>query len=125
MKAFLGFAVVTALLIGVSAWVGIAVIFPELGRDAVDAVVTSAGVAFTVQMLTFGVVRGLAPANMMAGWGAGMLVRFGTLALHGFFGARLLGHPPGAALVSLAAFFFLTTLVEPLFLAKPAPPPRA
>jgi len=51
-----------------------------------------------------------------------MLVRLATIALHGFVGVRVLGQPMDAALVSLAAFFFLTTVAEPFFLTRPAPP---
>jgi hypothetical protein len=49
-----------------------------------------------------------------------MLVRLVTIFLHGFVGVRVLGQPMDAALVSLAAFFFLTTLIEPFFLMRPA-----
>lgn len=113
----LGFIGVSAVAIVLAAWV-CTFFFP--GQAARTAIVTSAGVAFTVQLLTFGIVRALAPANLMAGWGAGMLVRLATLVLHGFLGARILGQPMDAALVSLAAFFFLTTLIEPFFLPRPA-----
>lgn len=113
----LGFIGLSAVAIGVAAWVS-TLVFP--GPEAQGAIVTSAGVAFTVQLLTFAIARALVPTNLMAGWGAGMLVRLATLILHGLVGARLLGQPMDAALVSLAAFFFLTTLIEPFFLTRPA-----
>jgi hypothetical protein len=53
---------------------------------------------------------------MIAGWGAGMLLRFLTLVLHALIGTRLMGFPPAPALLSLAAFFFVSTLIEPVFL---------
>jgi hypothetical protein len=108
---------VTAGLIAGAGWVCTLVF---RGPEARDAIITSAGVAFTVQLMTFGIARALVPTNLMAGWGAGMLVRLVTIFLHGFVGVRVLGQPMDAALVSLAAFFFLTTLVEPFFLTGPA-----
>jgi hypothetical protein len=121
MRGFGGFALATAVVIAIAATVGI-MLFPAIGLEGARAVVTSAGVAFTVQLLTFGIARFFAPANLMAGWGIGMLARFLVLVFHGFVGAQLLGQPMGAALVSLAAFFFLTTLIEPFFLGRPTDP---
>jgi hypothetical protein len=56
------------------------------------------------------------PANIMAGWGAGLLLRFVTLVFHALIGTKLMAYPPAPALLSLAAFFFVSTLVEPVFL---------
>jgi hypothetical protein len=123
MRGFLGFAIVLALVIGLMAWGGAVLFFPKIGDEGVRAIITSAGVAFSVQLLTFGVMRFFAPTNVMAGAGMAMIVRFLTLAFHGFAGAPLLGLPMGAALVSLAAFFFVTSLIEPFFLGRPAPTP--
>jgi len=53
---------------------------------------------------------------VVAGWGMGMLIRFIVLAIYAFLGARVLGLPIAAALVSLAAFFFVSTLLEPVLL---------
>ena len=62
------------------------------------------------------VMRIFMPANMIAGWGAGMLLRFVTLVLHALVGIKVMGYPPAPALLSLAAFFFVSTLIEPVFL---------
>jgi hypothetical protein len=39
-----------------------------------------------------------------------------VLMLYGLVGVRALSLPPEAALVSMAVFFFLSTLIEPWFL---------
>ena len=51
--------------------------------------------------------------NPFAGYGAGMLVRFAVLALYAFLVIDRLALPSAAALLSLATFFFVSTLVEP------------
>ena len=121
MTRFLGFAVTLAAVLALATWLGGVVLFPQIGPDGLRAVVTSAGVAFMVQLLTFGMVKFFMPTNFMAGVGIGMLIRFGVLVVHGFIGSSLLGLPQTPALVSLAAFFFITTLIEPLFLEQPKP----
>jgi hypothetical protein len=128
MKRAVWFAVTIAVAIGLSAWAAAAVFGPRIGEAGVEAIVMSAGVAFMVQCLTFGIALALIPSSLMIGWGAGMLVRLFVLVVHGFVGVRLLGLRADAALISLAGFFFLTTLIEPFFLPRPAvspPPDRA
>jgi hypothetical protein len=83
---------------------------------AQQAVWFSAGVALAIQVVGFAFVRVLMPANIMAAWGAGLLLRFVTLVIHALVGTRVMGYPPAPALMSLAAFFFVSTLVEPVFL---------
>ncbi|GAC1692179.1 MAG: hypothetical protein NVS9B3_10720 [Gemmatimonadaceae bacterium] len=80
------------------------------------AIGLSAAVAFVLQIATFAGVRAMARENVLAGWGAGALARFAVLALYGALAVRSLGMPSGAALISLATFLFLSTLVEPLVL---------
>lgn len=98
--------------------VGLALLLTRLWPDPVaqQAVWFSAGIALGIQIIGFLFVRVLVPAHVMAGWGAGMLLRFLTLVLHALVGIRLMGFPPAPALLSLAAFFFVSTLVEPVFL---------
>jgi hypothetical protein len=55
--------------------------------------------------------------NMIAGWGVGMILRLITLGVVAFIVAPALALPSGAVLIALVSFFFLTTLVEPLFLS--------
>jgi hypothetical protein len=109
------------VLIGGAAWIGAVLCRPTYGTDGVRAIVTSAGVAFSAQLLTFGIASALAPTNMIAGWAGGALVRLIVLAVHGFLGAPMLGLPLDVSLMSLASFFFITMLIEPFFLARPAP----
>ncbi len=122
MKRILGFAVCAALLIAAVAVLSI-LAFP--GEERQRAIITSAGIAFMTQGIGFGIVYLMAPSNVMLGWGAGMLARIITLAVHGFLGARIMGLPLDASLLSLAAFFFVTSLIEPLFLPQPPVPARA
>jgi hypothetical protein len=53
---------------------------------------------------------------MLAGWGVGVLLRFVVLAAYALVGAKALGLPLAPALISLVAFFFVTSLVEPVLL---------
>lgn len=80
------------------------------------AVQVSAWVAFFVQILTFTIVKLVATQNLIAGWGLGTLLRFATVGVWAFMGIKALGLTPGPALISLVTFFFVSTLIEPLFL---------
>jgi hypothetical protein len=107
------FAAVTLVLIALSAW---AFTLVYESPDAARAVWTSAAVAFSVQVIAFAVVKLSAKTNVIAGWGIGAILRFGVLGVYALVFVKALGLPSGAALVSLAAFFFLSTLIEPLLL---------
>jgi hypothetical protein len=84
--------------------------------DATRAVWTSAAVAFSVQVLAFAIVKLSAKTNVMAGWGVGAILRFAVLGIYALVIVKALGLQSGAALLSLVAFFFLSTLLEPLLL---------
>ena len=86
-------------------------------RDAA-AIRLSALVAIVVQLAAFAVTKGLATRHLVAGWGAGSLLRFLTLVLYAVLAVKVLGVAPVAALVSLATFLFISTLIEPLFLRR-------
>jgi hypothetical protein len=109
------YAATTVALIGVVGWL------MTLGfagpRDAA-AIRLSALVAIVVQLAAFTVTQALAPRHLVAGWGAGSLLRFLTLVLYALLAVKVLGVAPVAALVSLATFLFLTALIEPLFLRR-------
>jgi hypothetical protein len=113
VKRALSFAALSLVLI-----VGLAWLLTRLWPDplAQKAVWFSAGIALAIQVIGFVFVRILMPANMIAGWGAGMLLRFLTLVIHALVGTKVMGYPPAPALLSLAAFFFVSTLIEPVFL---------
>lgn len=80
------------------------------------AIVISGVIAFVVQMFAFTIARLVSRDNVIAGWGVGALMRLAVLAVYGFVLIKAMGLPSAPALLSLAAFFFLSTLVEPLLL---------
>ena len=83
---------------------------------ASSAVTASAWLAFGVQTVTFAIARLVARENVIAGWGLGVVLRFATVAFWAFLGIKALGIPSSPALLSLVTFYFVSTLVEPLFL---------
>lgn len=113
MRSMLIFAAASAAIIALSAWV-VGLAFTGAGEHR--AIVISAVVAFAVQLVAFGIARATARQNVMAGWGAGLLIRFVVLAVYALVIVRAFALPSGAALVSMATFFFLSTLIEPLLL---------
>ncbi len=112
---FLFFGAVSVALIAVVGWL-LALVWPETA--ARQALVVSGVIALVVQLLAFAAVRIAAPTNVMAGWGVGMLLRFGALVAYGFLAGRTIGLPIAPALMSLVAYFFVTSLVEPVLLKR-------
>lgn len=88
------------------------------GAGATSAIGLSAMVAAVVQIAAFAVTKSMIGRNVIAAWGAGSLVRFLALFVYGLLAIEVLGLPPVPALISLAVFFFLSTLLEPLFLRR-------
>ena len=113
MKAVALFAVASLAIIAVAGWV-LTVVYQS--PDAQRAIWTSAGVAFVVQLLAFAIVKLSAKTNVVAGWGIGAILRFLVLGVYAIVFVEALGLPSAPALVSLVAFFFSSTLVEPLLL---------
>lgn len=107
------FAGLALVLIGAAAWV-LTLVYGS--PEATRAVWISAAVAFSVQVIAFSIVKLAARTNVVAGWGIGAIMRFLVLGVYALVIVKALGLPFGAALVSLAAFFFLSTLLEPLLL---------
>ena len=112
-KAVVTYATIAALLIALLGWL-LSLIFA--GSTATQSIVVSGIVAFAVQLLAFVIARLLVRTNVLAGWGLGMVLRFVALVVYAFVIAKGFGLPLTAALVSLATFFFVSTLVEPWFL---------
>lgn len=114
MKRALLFSVTCAAAIAVT-WVLAAFLFPgELSRQALGI---AAAIAFGVQVIAFLIARAFAQRqNVMAGWGIGIGLRFLVLMLFGFVAVPALALPLAPALMSLAMFLFVSTLIEPLFL---------
>ena len=115
MRGYVRYAVLALVLILVAGWL-LTLAFHGPGDAA--AVWLSAVVAAAVQLIAFGPVRLLARRQMIVGWGVGALVRLVTLAVYALLVLKVLGVAPAPALVALAAFLFLTTLIEPLFLGR-------
>ena len=110
VRAMAIYAALSLVLIALGAWLlGHAFASPPERR----AVWTSAAIAWVVQLATFAMARRTSLTNPFAGYGAGMLVRFAVLALYAFLVIDRLALPSAAALLSLATFFFVSTLVEP------------
>lgn len=113
MKAFVSFLAATALIVVVGGWV-LTRVWPT--PDAAHAIRVSALVAVVVQFFAFGVLRLAGRDHAIAAWGLGALLRFVVLGIYALVLVKSLGLVMGPALVSLALFFFLSTLVEPLLL---------
>jgi hypothetical protein len=108
------FAAACAALIGCVWGIGILLFSDTAVRRALGI---TAILALVVQLVAFAIARAWArKQNVMAGWGIGIGLRFTALLLFGLIGVPRLGLPVGAALLSLAVFLFVTTLIEPLFL---------
>jgi hypothetical protein len=88
------------------------------GAGATSAIAISAAVAGVVQVSAFAVTQSMLSQNVVAAWGAGALVRLATLLVYGLLAVKLLALPAMPALLSLVVFFFLSTLLEPLFLRR-------
>ena len=114
MKSMARFTLLLVALIGISGWLLSLAFTTAPDRQAL---VTSAILAVTVQMMTFGLIRILGKQNMLVGWGMGAILRGTMLALYGFVLIRLFGLPITAALVSFAVFLFVSMLLESLLLA--------
>ncbi|MGI8497377.1 MAG: hypothetical protein ACR2OG_07340 [Gemmatimonadaceae bacterium] len=80
------------------------------------AIWVSAAVAYGVQLLSWAILQLSAKFNVFAGRGIGALIRMATLAVYALAIVKAHGLPATAALISLAVFLFLCTLVESLLL---------
>ncbi len=113
-RSLLGFTLAQVALVFGAMWLLQRYVWTDAA--SVAAVQASAWMAIGVQTVTFAIVKLTARHNVFAGWGLGMLVRFATLAFWAFLGIKALALPAGPALLSLVLFYFVSTLVEPLFL---------
>ncbi|MBI3792592.1 MAG: hypothetical protein HY275_17150 [Gemmatimonadetes bacterium] len=111
-KAMWYVGIVLGVVAGLSWFAGLFFTTPADHR----AIATSAGVAVVVQLVGFAIAWRMRRSNVLAGWASGALLCVVTLVLYGF-AVRPLGLPTESALLSLAAFFFVTETLEPLCLA--------
>jgi hypothetical protein len=109
------YALVTVVTITFVAWL---LTLALTGVGATSAIGISALVATVVQIAAFSVTKMMASSNIIAAWGAGALVRLVTLFVYGFLAVKVLALAAVPALLSLAIFFFLSTLLEPVFLRR-------
>jgi len=114
-RALAVFAAISVGIAGIGGWL-LSLAFKGPG-DA-DAIALSATVVVVVQLVAFAIAKRMTPINLIAGWGIGTLIRFFTLVTYAIIVAKVLTLPVAPALVSMAALFFLTTLVEPLLLKR-------
>ncbi|MFN8583512.1 MAG: hypothetical protein U0163_21360 [Gemmatimonadaceae bacterium] len=113
MKRVLGFAAVSLTVVVGAMWLlGLAFRGPADER----ALQVAAGAALVVQIVAFLVARRMARQNVIAGWGAGVGIRFAAFVFWGLVVVSRLALPQSAALLAMATYLFLTTLIEPLFL---------
>jgi hypothetical protein len=112
--SLLKFCVAQALLVALAAFA--LSTFVWTSPVEARAVRASAWLAVGVQVVTFAIARLVARQNVVAGWGLGVLLRFAAVAMWAFLGVKALGLAPAPALLSLVIFFFVSTLIEPLFL---------
>ena len=115
MKRVLAFAAIAAALTAATAAI-MTIVWSTPAEER--AIWLSAAIAFVVQMLAFGVATVVRRDQVIVGWGLGALMRLVTLSVYALVFVHPLHLPATAALVSLAMFFFLSTLVEPLLLAR-------
>lgn len=90
--------------------------FVWTSADGARAIHASAWLAVCVQVITFAIARLVARQQVIAGWALGVVLRFAVVGVWAFLGIKALGLEAGPALLSLVLFFFVSTLVEPLFL---------
>lgn len=91
-------------------------VFP--GAENTRAIAISAALALAVQLVSFMILHAMRGQGVIIGWGIGSLLRFATLAVYGFLAMGTLGLPLAAALFSLAAFLFATSILEPVMLER-------
>ncbi len=111
IRAVALYFVVGALVTAAAGWV-LLLVYP--GQEGQRAVIASALLAFVIQLVAFILLQLFKGKNIMAGWGLGALLRFGSLGIYAMFATKALGLEMNTALVSLACFLFLSMLVEPL-----------
>ena len=114
LRALVLFTLTQAVLVVLIAWVLSHFVWTDAA--SVRAIHASAWLAGGVQCMTFAIARVVSRAQVIAGWALGIVLRFAAVAFWAFLGIKALDIVSGPALMSLVIFFFVSTLVEPLFL---------
>jgi hypothetical protein len=102
--------------VGVIVVVGALLCLIFRGPGDAAAIWISAAVAVAVQLAASSLGRLAGHNNVMARMGTGAILRLLTIVVYALLVAKVIMLPLVAALVSIAAFFFLTTLIEPLLI---------
>jgi len=102
--------------VGIVVIVGFALSLFFKGPGDSAAIGLSAAIAVVVQLMAVTLSRTAGQGNLMARMGTGALLRMLTLIAYALLVAKVLALPLAAALVSLALFYFLSTLIEPLLI---------
>lgn len=106
-----------ALTVGVVIVAGVLLSLAFRGPGDASAVWLSGVVAIAVQLAAFSLSRVVGVGNnITARMGAGALLRLLALVAYALLVVLVLKLPAVAALVSLATFFFLSTVIEPLLI---------
>jgi hypothetical protein len=113
MRAMLLFTMIVSVLV---LGVGLLLAVPFSSDAERNAIVASGVVAVVVQVFSFAILRSTSAEKFLSGWTIGIALRFVTLISFAIVGVKLLGMPGPAALISLATFLFISTLLEPKFL---------
>ena len=92
----------------------VSAIFLAVFRDAGArrAVLWSAGIALVIQGVAFYLARRSAPERVFKAVGVGAILRVFSLVVYALVFLDPLGLPAVPALISLAVFFFVTTVLE-------------
>lgn len=105
------------LLVGIVLVAGALLQFVFRGPGDRTAIWTSGVVAIVLQMIAFSLGRVVGGAGSLAArMGIGALVRFLGLLIYALLVIFVFKTPAMAALISLAVFFFLSTVIEPLLI---------
>lgn len=104
------------LTIGVVLLAGACLALVFRGPGDLAAIGVSGVVAVVVQLAAFSLSRVAGAGNIMARMGTGAILRLFSLVAYALIVVFVLKLPTAPALVSLAAFFFLSTLIEPLLI---------
>jgi len=111
IRATVLYLLVAALVTAAAGWVLLLIYPGDVGQKAI---MTSALLALSIQLVAFILLQLFKHRNVMAGWGLGALLRFGGLGVYATIARTVLGLDMNTALVSLACFLFLSMLIEPL-----------
>jgi hypothetical protein len=104
----------TTASVGLGVLVATAGVLALVFRDAPGrrAVLWSAGIAAGVQAVSFLAARLAPPDKVFKVWAGGAALRMLALVVYALVLVKPLGLPPVAALMSLAALLFITTVLE-------------